>query len=218
MRPPPGYPFVGPLKSRPPPPIEGGAEASSLGLAGFAVAFAGLLTGVGFLLVAIMVGQLRQGAGTLTPSSQRMAIEPTAAESTREELPAGADPSRRVVDQPGPSPIRNVPVHPARFLEGCSASDLDGIEEALSHSIGRGAPLFNGGDVAGCAEEYEQAATKLEAAIAPSCAGPVRALVAGRTTATKLAEPSAQAWAMRDAFDGLLEVIERSRSGGVDRL
>ena len=31
----------------------------------------------------------------------------------------------------------------------------------------------------------------------------------GRTRAAKLDDPSAQAWAMRDAFDGLVKVIER---------
>jgi hypothetical protein len=171
------------------------------------------MTGVGFLLVALMVGQLRQGVGTLTPSGLKMAIEPAASESTIEE-----DPSHRVVDLPGAAPTRNIPTHPARFLEGCSASDLEGIEAAITSSIGRGAPLFNAGDAAGCAQEYEEAATKLEATIAPSCVGPVRALGEGRVAATKLALPNAQAWAMRDAFDGLLEVIERSRSGGIDNL
>jgi hypothetical protein len=39
-------------------------------------------------------------------------------------------------------------------------------------------------------------------------------LLRGRCArAEKLDDPSAQAWAMRDAFDGLVEVIERELVG-----
>jgi hypothetical protein len=179
------------------------------------VAFAGLMTGMGFLLVALMVGQVQKGARALTPGALETAIEPAASESKADEE---SDPSRRAADLPGAAPTRHVPAYPARFLEGCSAGDLDGIEEALTRSIGRGAPLFNGGDVAGCDDEYEETAAKLEASVAPSCKGPVHALGEGRAAAKKLPLRAERAWAMRDAFDGLLEVIERSRSGGVDSL
>jgi hypothetical protein len=220
MQPPPGYPFVGPLRSRPPPP-PGDPEveaARSLGIIGFVLVFASVMMGAGFLLVALLVGQMKtvqaEHATAGAPSDGvQLAPEPAAASAV------DVDPSRRVVDSPpAPPTVRNVPTHPARFLEGCSASDLDAIDESLTASIGLGAPLFNEGEVTACADEYDHAATKLEGLLAPSCTGPLGALGEGKATAGRLGEPNARAWAMRDAFDGLLEVVERSRSGGVGNL
>jgi serine protease Do len=59
----------------------------------------------------------------------------------------------------------------------------------------------------------EGTAADLERKLGPTCVGPARALAAGRTRAASLATPSAQAWAMRDAFDGLMDVISRSAKG-----
>jgi len=138
---------------------------------------------------------------------------------------APADPAEsRVVDSPSPPspeapPIeRRVPVFPARFLEGCSARDLDMLEHGLSTAIGKGAPLYNDGDIAGCVDVYDEAARDLQASLPPSCGGPVRALGEGRGTAGKLSQPTAKAWALRDAFDGLIEIMDRSRTGGVPSL
>jgi len=219
MQPPPGYPFVGPLASRPPPPLPPGeAAARSFGVVGFVLVFSSMMMGAGFLLVVLVVGQMRPGQAMPGPE----AVVPESVQLTREPVPAPAgdlDPSpRSSVDSPAPPALRNVPTHPARFLEGCSAGDLDALEESLSVSIGRGAPLFNDGDVTGCADEYERAATKLEGLIPASCLGPRRALSEGKATATQLGEPNARAWALRDAFDGIIEVIERSRSAGVENL
>jgi hypothetical protein len=219
MQPPPGYPFLGPLPSRPPPPPNANANdedaATSIGLAGFAVAFAGVMTGMGFLLVALMVGQLGRSATAMTAGTAPTSARPSAADSEGAE----GSPHPRVVDSPVASPtLRNIPTHPLRLLEGCSAEDIDGLEAALNASITRGAPLFNDGDVLGCATEYEQTAAGLETTLAASCHGPAGALADGRATAARADGPNARAWAMRDAFDGLLEVIERSRAGGVSNL
>ena len=60
MRPPPGYPFEGELRSRPPPsPVAGEASDESgvtgpLGVA-FILAFAGAMMGAGFMLVALIL-------------------------------------------------------------------------------------------------------------------------------------------------------------------
>ena len=82
----------------------------------------------------------------------------------------------------------------------------DGIDGAISV----GAPLYNSGDFAGCYHLYEGTAADIERKLSSACSGPTRALESGRTRAASLSGPSAQAWAMRDAFDGLLDVIERS--------
>jgi hypothetical protein len=104
---------------------------------------------------------------------------------------------------------RHVPRHALTLLKGCSAETHETIARSLSAAIEVGAPLYNGGDFAACYHVYEGAALDLTRRLPKACAGPKRALSQGRERAAKLSEPSAQAWAMRDAFDGLLEVIAR---------
>jgi len=218
MRPPPGYPFEGPLPSRPPPPSTTGerAKESPLGLAAFILAFSFAMTGLGFLLVALLAGHLAAHAGDLAAGGPASGFDPRAPDELRT-----LESMTHVVDSPSmlaPPMPRNVPVHSVRFLEGCSGDDLDVLEEALGTAVARGAPLFNGGDADACVAEYERAARSLESSLPASCRGPVESLAAARATAAGLAPASARAWALRDAFDGLLEVIERSRAGGVSRL
>jgi hypothetical protein len=208
MHPPPGYPFEGPLKSRPPPPGDD-STGPSANVVLLLVTFAAMMMGTGFLLVAMMVGQLGR-ARTVGDD-----VQPLGAGAGAQTL----EPSRSVVDSPeAPAVVRNVPVHPARFLEGCSDADLDTIRDTLGASIGRGAPLFNEGDSEGCAREYEDTAAKLQARLTPSCGGPIKGLGDGVKTAEAAGGANGRAWAMRDAFDGLLDVIERSRTGGVGNL
>jgi serine protease Do len=104
---------------------------------------------------------------------------------------------------------RHVPRHALTLLKGCSAETHETITRSLAAAIEVGAPLYNGGDFAACYHVYEGAALDLTRRLPKACAGPKRALSQGRERAAKLSEPSAQAWAMRDAFDGLLEVIAR---------
>jgi hypothetical protein len=42
-----------------------------------------------------------------------------------------------------------------------------------------------------------------------SCRGPAKALAEAQKRAATLGAPSAQAWSMRDAFDGLVDVVVR---------
>ena len=53
------------------------------------------------------------------------------------------------------------------------------------------------------------AASDLERKLGASCQRPAKTLADGRKRAARLADPSEQAWAMRDTFDGLLDVIRR---------
>jgi hypothetical protein len=84
------------------------------------------------------------------------------------------------------------------------------IAKTLQDAIEVGAPLYNEGKVAACYQIYEGAAADLTHRLAPSCVGPKRALTEGQKRAAKLDDPSAQAWAMRDSFDGMLELLERA--------
>ena len=222
MRPPPGYPFAGELKSAPPPPLdrergekEGGDN--SLGAVSFILAFAAAMTGAGFMLAGLVASEARRAAAP-PAEAQEMLMSPL---TNADNVSDGLEPSSRVVDAPlhlAPPIERNVPVFPTRFLEGCSAHDLATLDDALSAAIARGSRLYNDGDVLGCTDAYEHAAGEIESAMASSCSGPVKAMAEGRAAASKLVLPSARAWAMRDSFDGLVDVLERSRAGGIENL
>ncbi|HTQ44238.1 MAG TPA: hypothetical protein VMI75_15870 [Polyangiaceae bacterium] len=111
-----------------------------------------------------------------------------------------------------PPVTRHVPNHPLSILDGCSDADVDTLMNGIEDAIDIGAPLYNGGNFAGCYHLYDGAAGDLERKLPPACAGPVQALENGRQRAASLADASSQAWAMRDAFDGLIHVVERRNS------
>jgi hypothetical protein len=134
-----------------------------------------------------------------------------AAESTSDDQPPTTpETSRRLL----PAITRHIPNHPLRLLEGCSGANLATINEVLGDAIQIGVPLYNDGNFSGCYHEYVGAALNLENQLPKACGGPSKALASGRKTAEGVDSASAQAWAMRDAFDGLLEVIARSEEGG----
>jgi hypothetical protein len=209
MRPPPGYPFEGDLAEKPPAPGELEGEPSRVGLAAFIVTFVAAMSGVGFLLAALLVAEAHRAAALSHAQGETMGASGNGAEE-----PASTE---RLVDEPltlTPPIARNIPVFPARFLEGCGPDDLDAIENALNLAISRGAPLYNSGDAEGCATSYDHAAQELARALPQTCSGPTDALSTGRASASGLSSQMARAWALRDTFDGLLEVVNRSRTGG----
>lgn len=109
-----------------------------------------------------------------------------------------------------PAVTRRVPHHAISLLDGCSDRDVRALVGGIDGAISVGAPLYNGGNFAGCYHMYEGTAADIERQLSTACVGPARALETGRSRAAGLSPPSAQAWAMRDAFDGLLDVVERS--------
>lgn len=104
---------------------------------------------------------------------------------------------------------RNVPALSIRILEGCTRSNIDLLTKALADAIDIGAALFDDGNFAGSYHIYEGAASDLERKLGTACQRPARTLADGRKRAARLADPSEQAWALRDTFDGLLDVIRR---------
>jgi len=105
---------------------------------------------------------------------------------------------------------RNIPHHELRLLNGCSDENKELIFKTLQEAIEVGAPLFNQGKLAACYHIYEGAAADLAQRLPRSCGGPKQALSVGRRRAAKLSDPGDKAWAMRDSFDGVLELLERS--------
>ena len=109
-----------------------------------------------------------------------------------------------------PDITRNIPHHEITILQGCSDDDQRIIARGIFGAIEIGAPLYNQGAFAACFHMYEGAAVDIERKLPASCQGPRRALEQARNRAATLADPAPQAWAMRDGFDGLLDVIARA--------
>jgi hypothetical protein len=247
MRPPPGYPFVGDLPSRPPPPGSRDQQRDVGAPLALALMVSGAMMGMGFILVGLLAAEARHHAGmpgaappavTAPDDFTRDTVEmPRAADphdtsggqsggaldsqaGTQAGARAGAEARAPTGDVPEVEPLaaRDIPVFPARFLEGCSAADLTQVEESVSIAIAHGAPLYNEGDPKGCGDVYEHTAEWLQAKLPAACEGPRKALSVAKANAGLGVGPQARAWAFRDAFDGLIDVLDRSRSGGVGSL
>jgi len=108
------------------------------------------------------------------------------------------------------APKRNIPKHALSFVAGCGEGDLRLLAAMMGKAIDVGAPLYNSGNFEACYHVYEGASLDAERKLGAACQGPKKALADGRRKAAALSsDPSAQAWAMRDAFDGLIDVIVR---------
>ncbi len=108
---------------------------------------------------------------------------------------------------------RNVPALSIRILDGCSRTHIALMTKAIADAIDIGAALYDDGNFAGSYHIYEGAASDLERKLGHTCQRPARTLADGRRRAARLVDPSEQAWALRDTFDGLLDVIRRAHGG-----
>jgi hypothetical protein len=133
-------------------------------------------------------------------------------------------PSRYVellLEQPRPQPLsalalarpaasrqRQVPTHPLSLLEGCATDGVEEIALAIMQAIQLGAPAYNRGDPETCYRLYERTAERLIQE-RPDCPGAQAALREGLQRCARLDGADACAWALRDTFDGLLQVIDR---------
>jgi hypothetical protein len=112
-----------------------------------------------------------------------------------------------------PQIVRRVPNHDLSLLDGCSSDSLVTAVKAISDAIASGAPIYNAGDHEGCFRIYEGAALKLDRE--SNCKGIRDALGQGLLRAETLKTYTEKAWAMRDAFDGVLDVVARkARASG----
>jgi hypothetical protein len=103
---------------------------------------------------------------------------------------------------------RRIPEHPLSLLAGCAPDGLQEIVATLIEVIEEGAPRYNAGDIEGCYLRYAEVAQRLIAAH-EDCPGAQQALSDGLARAATSVSVDAQAWALRDAFDGLLTVAQR---------
>lgn len=101
---------------------------------------------------------------------------------------------------------RDVPNHDVALLKDCSREDVLKVFSGIQRAIELGAPLYNDGNHEACFSIYEQTAAHFEKE-PKLCKGLRDALGVGLLKAETQGDPTRKAWAMRDAFDGLLRVI-----------
>jgi hypothetical protein len=106
---------------------------------------------------------------------------------------------------------RNVPHHPLTILDGCTTQAQKLAVRLLGEAIEAGAPLYNEGNPDACYHLYDGAASDLARKLPSTCKGPAKVLVDAQKHAGTLPDVVSRAWALRDAFDGLLDVIARKQ-------
>jgi len=111
------------------------------------------------------------------------------------------------------SVVRDVAVYDVTFLAGCTPAELALADASIRGAIRRGIPLFNSGDTAGCFQVYRDTALSVRGALPETCSGPRAALWQGIQRADQLATPGEKAYALRDAFDALINVMTKKANG-----
>jgi hypothetical protein len=119
----------------------------------------------------------------------------------RSETPTGRDLPKDFV--------RKVPKHPLRLLNGCTPEQILSTAKAISEAIQIGAPVYNLGQYEACFVIYRKTAETYQRD-SSMCKGIRDAFTEGLSRADKLEEHFAKAWALRDTFDGLLDVFQRA--------
>ncbi len=112
------------------------------------------------------------------------------------------------VDPSQPQIKRNIPQHAVKLLDDCPLEQMQRVFKGVEDAIVLGAPLYNQGNHEACFKIYEGASLELDRTL-QGCVGVKKVLSEGRTAAQALGSWTEKAWAMRDAFDGLLVVIEK---------
>ena len=133
--------------------------------------------------------------------AQRVTMSPDQfAKETRSDEPASND-------DDGVRIVRRVPRHEVAVFDGCKAEEIEDVVRQIGDAIENGAPLYNEGKHEACFRIYEGTAVKYEHDAA--CAGVRSAFGDGLLRASGLKTYKEKAWAMRDTFDGLIDVARR---------
>lgn len=102
---------------------------------------------------------------------------------------------------------RRIPRHDVAVLDGCKLDDIEDLVHQIGEAIENGAPLYNEGKHEACYRIYEGTAVRYEHDAA--CAGVRTAFGDGLLRASGMTSYKEKAWAMRDTFDGLIDVSHR---------
>jgi hypothetical protein len=94
----------------------------------------------------------------------------------------------------------------ATLLDGCSGEEVKLVVSQIADALSLGVPQYNKGDHQACFDTYQGAALKLVGAL-KGCQRVRETLLAGVTSANRADTPSDKAWAMRHAFDRVLNAF-----------
>lgn len=104
--------------------------------------------------------------------------------------------------------VRRKPHHPLSVLDGCTPEQVAEVFKAIEQAIEVGAPVYNRCEFEACFVIYRAAAEKYEKDKS-MCKGIRDAFGEGLLRAEAESNFGLKAWALRDTFDGLLDVIAR---------
>jgi hypothetical protein len=107
-----------------------------------------------------------------------------------------------------PRITRNVPQHPDSLLEDCGKDDIENVAVTIVDAIESGAPLYNSGNTEACYRIYAGAVNDIDRRV-NQCQRVKKALREGLTNSGKSTDWVVKSWAVRDSFDGVLQVIRR---------
>jgi serine protease Do len=140
-----------------------------------------------------------------------MSVEDFAKQSHQDEaaLEDNRDETRTAAEGPVTTavPPRHIPDHPVEIWAGCKAEDVESTFTQIESAIEMGAPIYNHMTAQGfedCFHVYEHTGSDLEKTA--SCKGVRDAFGDGLLRASAITSYKDKAWAMRDAFDGLMKV------------
>jgi serine protease Do len=114
---------------------------------------------------------------------------------------------------PAPRIKRNLVRHDVALLQGCDTADMEALGGVMEEAVKVGSALYNAGNFSGCYHVYEGASLDAERKLKPACRGPRKVLGDARKRAAGLKDPAGQAWALRDSFDSLFDVMVRKLRG-----
>lgn len=124
-------------------------------------------------------------------------------------------PDQFVAEAPDGSQIpiqRKVPEHELSVLEDCSRDQLTAVAQAILGAIEKGAPIYNAKEHEACFVIYRKVSAAIESDT-DMCKGVRAAFGDGLLRASSLDSFTEKAWALRDTFDGMLDVIGRKFKG-----
>jgi S1-C subfamily serine protease len=101
------------------------------------------------------------------------------------------------------------PTHDVAMLNDCPSASRLQIAIKIQDAIEIGAELYNDGNPEACYRIYAAAALEIDKEL-PQCVGPRKALLDGVQRADALSSYDDKAWALRYAFDGIMDVMVRA--------
>lgn len=141
------------------------------------------------------------------PSNYIRALQRVQKPMTTAEFAALTRPKETTVDAGGRRIVRKVPRHELTIFDQCSDQQIAETVQAISEAIELGAPLYNEGNHEACFRIYEGTSIRFERE--SGCRGVREAFGAGLLRSSTLENFTERAWALRDMFDGLLDVAVR---------